>query len=69
MVDGPRFGIVPAQARSARVHFSSCVEAKTPQFKVEPAPRQAKRARRFGDVAGRSIERRLNHVAFDLLDR
>jgi hypothetical protein len=45
----------------------SALEAKATQLQIEPAPRQTERARSLRDIATSSIERRLDHVALDLL--
>src|SRR5438034_1185364 len=50
------------------VHFGPRIESEPAQFEVKTAARQAKRPRRFRNVAAGAVQRRLNHVALDLLD-
>ena len=60
----------PQQQRhgSVRIEFGARVETKSSQFQIEASPGETQVPRRFGDVAGRPIERGLNELAFDLFD-
>ena len=50
------------------IHVSPGRETQTPQLEIQTAAREAEHAGAFGDVATTPIERRPDHIPFDLLD-
>src|SRR2546430_13547745 len=57
------------QSAAVDLGFASRLQAEAAQFQIQTTTAEAQGSRRFRHISAASIERRLNHVALDLLDR